>query len=690
MKFANILKPIAIIILLVLIELAFLTHVVPIAYENIRSADWDQAAYLKLGLQIAYRLALTDGSRPPLYTGMLSLFAQQKSAYFTTAKYLSLVIGGVGLLIIYGITRCFVSAPGALFITLLMAFNAEYQYAAAFVDVEVLFTPLFFLTWYCTGRAAQAITQDQGDALKWGFIAGLMVGLLYQAKGTATLLALAFAFTVFVLQGPACLAQKTTWAFGGAFALVALPLWIYNAQNFGSPLYNINTTHYLWLDNWGQRFIYGEDSALPTALTYLQTHTPGEIFTRLTRGLLNSPTQWHNAARPVGVFSSENPWAIWGSTVLGLLTLILVAQNARQAWHKRRSWFLYTLSALGLFWLSFAWYYAVSDAARFISPWVPVLYLALLWGVKNQLAAPKLKGPILQSILVAVCVAILVFTLSANLHTLALLPAMPNHDRVAGEASLAFIQSVIARTKPGEAYILGPTHAQAEWMAFDRCDLRIPQVRQDWYSFNTWLVDRDVRTIILDQEMWKRRQPLLSQYWQMTEVGLTPQYPNHLPLGWSLVKPEAFPCNPCLFHFDARALEPAQKTDVQYNNQVELLGYTLEMDTVPADTAWSLTLYWRLLSSVTKDTHAFVHILNDQGELVAQHDSAVVAGKFPNYDLQAGTIIPETHPLPPLQPGHYTVHIGLYDWATQARLQAIQDGHSVPENSPKILGITVE
>lgn|GEM_PF-3268410 len=696
-------KIIVIGLLLICIELIFFHHAGEIALRNIHSAEWDQAAYLKLSLQIAHRLSLTDGNRNPLYPLLLAPFAQQDIAFFSTAKIISLLIGGIGLLVIYGIAWQIVGPLGALIVTGLVASNPHYHYYAGFVDAEVLLTPLFFAAWYLTGKTIQSITQNSAHPqLKLAFTAGLVVGLVYLTKGTGSLLTIAFIITLFLLNGPRCFKHKTLWLFIGSFALVSVPLWLFNWQHYGNPLYNINTTHILWLDDWSQRYLYS-DSNLPTALDYLSKHDVSDIISRLRAGLLNTPHQWGQAVWPTFATAHQG-WSQLSFVLFGLLLFLGIASQTL-SWRRtsRHSWFLYTLLASGSFWLLFGWYQPVSNDARFVFPWVAVLYVAPLWlfqefrpALKNH-DASLTKLPLIGYAILAI---ILGGYLLSNNFALPNISTMWKRDQEASVEHIPFMEEIIKKTEPGAYYLLGPTHQQTEWIAYDRPNLRIPKTRQDWYSFSTWLAEHDVQYAVLDLSTWTRRKSLLSRYWKVVEDGKLALNYEAGPPGWSLLKPDAYPCATCLFSIDQHVLEPPQNLDLHYANTIQLFGYKITPTVPSVNAPWTLTLYWRLLTVTQKDIHSFVHLFAEE-EFIAQHDGSLVAGPFPGtqgrlpeYDLQPGTIIVEPHPMPSLPSGDYTLYIGLYDFETQVRLTAVPFsmlGTTVetPTSYPQVLTITV-
>ena len=91
----------------------------------------------------------------------------------------------------------------------------------------------------------------------------------------------------------------------------------------------------------------------------------------------------------------------------------------------------------------------------------------------------------------------------------------------------------------------------------------------------------------------------------------------------------------------------------------------------------TLTLVWRALSDVRDSYTAFAHLISDQGELIAQLDSAPRAGRFPTEHWLAGDIVPDQFVLPvhaDAPPGRYWLKVGMYQTQSRERLPAYTAG----------------
>jgi hypothetical protein len=125
------------------------------------------------------------------------------------------------------------------------------------------------------------------------------------------------------------------------------------------------------------------------------------------------------------------------------------------------------------------------------------------------------------------------------------------------------------------------------------------------------------------------------------------------------------------------------RMDVRLGDHIELLGYRMDSAELSSTSVLTVSLFWRSDGQVRADNHVFVHLLDEDGELVAQHDG-VPGGGRPTWSWQEGEIVPDDHGLVVPQAafsraGAYTVSVGLYDHATKARLQAVKpDGTRWP------------
>jgi hypothetical protein len=122
---------------------------------------------------------------------------------------------------------------------------------------------------------------------------------------------------------------------------------------------------------------------------------------------------------------------------------------------------------------------------------------------------------------------------------------------------------------------------------------------------------------------------------------------------------------------------------MNFDHQLELLGYELEESSVgPGDTL-HLTLYWRVLAEMDKSYTVFTHLLNSDSRILGQKDSIPGDGTLPTTSWVAGEIITDRYDITvhsDAQPGRYVLEIGFYDADTGQRLPVVnQEGQPLDD-----------
>jgi hypothetical protein len=112
---------------------------------------------------------------------------------------------------------------------------------------------------------------------------------------------------------------------------------------------------------------------------------------------------------------------------------------------------------------------------------------------------------------------------------------------------------------------------------------------------------------------------------------------------------------------------------------IELHGYELVEE--PGELL--LALFWRSATDVIPENYsAFVHLVNEAGEIVAQADGTPSQGLRPTIGWREGEVITDSHRLaipPDLPPGAYQLYVGLYNPADAVRLPVVVEGESQPD-----------
>ena len=114
---------------------------------------------------------------------------------------------------------------------------------------------------------------------------------------------------------------------------------------------------------------------------------------------------------------------------------------------------------------------------------------------------------------------------------------------------------------------------------------------------------------------------------------------------------------------DTSADEAAVASQLRWGDSIILTGYTLRPESLAAGDIAQITLFWRSDEPLTERYKVFVHLLNEQGQLVAQHDSEPGGGLRLTTTWRPGETVTDNHGLlVPIEAasGPHTVVVGLY------------------------------
>lgn len=137
---------------------------------------------------------------------------------------------------------------------------------------------------------------------------------------------------------------------------------------------------------------------------------------------------------------------------------------------------------------------------------------------------------------------------------------------------------------------------------------------------------------------------------------------------------------------------PAAATplSVVYGDGIRLLGYQASASQLVPGATLTVTLWWQTDAPIATNYSVFVHLVGEDGLLVAQDDSFPAGGAWATSLWPSGAIIADVHriPIPPTTyaPDTLTVHVGMYDHATGARLPA---SPPAPEESVAVGMLTI-
>ncbi len=133
--------------------------------------------------------------------------------------------------------------------------------------------------------------------------------------------------------------------------------------------------------------------------------------------------------------------------------------------------------------------------------------------------------------------------------------------------------------------------------------------------------------------------------------------------------------------FDGLHLPGVEKPlQVDFGDQITLLGYDLAASNArPGDTV-TITLYWKANQQLDTDYSVFVHLVDEHMNIYAQRDS-LNPGRYPTHLWQTAEYDQDAHEVlipPATPPGQYLLGVGLYDQATMVRLPILgEEGQEI-------------
>jgi len=119
----------------------------------------------------------------------------------------------------------------------------------------------------------------------------------------------------------------------------------------------------------------------------------------------------------------------------------------------------------------------------------------------------------------------------------------------------------------------------------------------------------------------------------------------------------------------------AQRIQVDYEDEMRLLGYQFEGNQVRPGEALGVTLYWQGLKPMTRDFSVVVRIYGRDDRPIGQVDSFPGQGNYPTRAWQPGPVIPDRYlvPIAPdaLTPAQAQVEVGVYRAYSLEPVQAL-------------------
>jgi len=284
---------------------------------------WDAVAVYRNwhGLNVPPQL-IGERNRMPLYPGLLALFYDPRLSpdeFFEVGKRFNIQLSLVLLAMLAALVWRRLTPLVSTNLILILAFG-YFVFRAGYAQAELLFGCLFFVTFLTC--CALLKRRDPAPSLALGLLAGLLAALSHLAKAAmlpllGVLLAVYGVREMWLLhrsiarqdagvRRPAlalfCWRVVAAAVLLTAFLGVLSPYLLNSKRVFGRYFYNVNSTFYVWYDDWPQASLgtyrHGDGRGwprmppeeIPSFRSYLRTHTAGQIAARLADGFAEMVT----------------------------------------------------------------------------------------------------------------------------------------------------------------------------------------------------------------------------------------------------------------------------------------------------------------------------------------------------------------------------------------------------------------
>jgi hypothetical protein len=129
---------------------------------------------------------------------------------------------------------------------------------------------------------------------------------------------------------------------------------------------------------------------------------------------------------------------------------------------------------------------------------------------------------------------------------------------------------------------------------------------------------------------------------------------------------------------------PSHTADFRLGPTIRLLGYDLEQRQEAGGAILDLSLHWQAAQVPETDYTVYVHLMDEEGQLLAQHDAPPRDGTYPSSWWLPGQVVVDQHTvhLDGAYAGSARLLVGMYDPATLTRLPAYDGaGQRLPDDT---------
>jgi hypothetical protein len=284
------------------------------ARMNVVKRQGDQTAYVEYAKDLYANWngrqppKVGDRNRMPLYPAFQALFYTPDltdEAFFTRGKTTSIVLSVALLGAVYLIAGLALPPLARASLTAIAAFTC-FIFKAGYFQAELLYYTLHFAAFVAICRLLSATAGRR--IWCWAVVAGLAAAASHLTKAAAVPVMMlgvtafvAGAFTPGGAPGPPLIRRllvrgAVAAVFVATFLIVLAPYLMTSKRVFGHYFYNVNSTFYMWYDEWGDAIkgtrAHGDREGwprlpadrLPGPMKYWREHTVGDITARLGGG----------------------------------------------------------------------------------------------------------------------------------------------------------------------------------------------------------------------------------------------------------------------------------------------------------------------------------------------------------------------------------------------------------------------
>jgi hypothetical protein len=372
---------------------------------NIDATVSDQSAYMSF-IKEARRLEFRytgDHNRMPLYPFLQALFYSPEmddTELFEQGKQYNLILSVILQIVLFFVLLKLFGLFRAYLLILIIGFSL-FIFKAAYIQAEILYYSLSALSFVLMLMMLTRPTWLRSIAT------GIIVGLGYLTKGTILsslpLFALLYGIDLLLFavqkninknkESIIIIARRSAYLLVvlAVFAVIIYPYAQALKQRFGRYFYNVNTTFYIWYDDWAEveveeakhQFVvqwpaHLADDELPGLRNYLRDHTWDQIIDRFETGFR---TQYRNIF--IKSFSVTN---FWISYLLILLMGVLISFDSfRKIIKSNLIPILFVILYFAGYLIAFTWYCPIACGRRFsYALYIPFLIVIFL-GIREML-----------------------------------------------------------------------------------------------------------------------------------------------------------------------------------------------------------------------------------------------------------------------------------------------------------------